>query len=195
MLGIILCGGQSLRMGSDKGLLIYQDKTWARLAGDKLRKLEIPVKISVNTAQQAIYTKHFSGEQLLADEPAIDIRGPLLGTLSAHMSAPEENLFLLACDLPLITNRLLNIIFDSYKTLHDYDAYIFNNAGKQEPLCGIYKSRGLKKILLMFQNNEIEKPSMKFVLRQLNVLEIPLSAADEQLFSNFNSPSEMSQLG
>ncbi|MCX2483995.1 molybdenum cofactor guanylyltransferase [Pedobacter sp. MR2016-24] len=194
MLGIILCGGQSLRMGSDKGLLTYQDKTWAQLAGDKLHKLVIPVKISVNAVQQVTYTKHFSTEQLLADDAAIDMKGPLLGTLSAHMSAPEEDLFLLACDLPLITNRLLNIIFDAYKTLHDYDAYIFNNAGKQEPLCGIYKSRGLKKILLMFQNNEIEKPSMKFVLQQLNVLESRLSAADEQFFNNFNFPSEMSPL-
>lgn len=195
MLGIILCGGQSLRMGTDKGLLTYQDKTWAQLAADKLGMLEIPVKISVNSAQQPIYANHFGGEQLIADETAMDIKGPLLGTLSAHMSAPEEDLFLLACDLPLITKRLLNTMSDSYKTSRGYDAYVFNNAGKQEPLCSIYKSQGLKKILLMFQNDEIEKPSMKFVLQQLNVLEIALNTADEQFFSNFNSPSEIGQLG
>jgi molybdopterin-guanine dinucleotide biosynthesis protein A len=36
MLGIILCGGQSLRMGRDKGLLKLEAKTWAQTAIDKM---------------------------------------------------------------------------------------------------------------------------------------------------------------
>ena len=48
MLGIVLCGGQSLRMGKDKGLLKLEAKTWAQTAIDKIAVLNFPVKISVN---------------------------------------------------------------------------------------------------------------------------------------------------
>ncbi|GGH03134.1 NTP transferase domain-containing protein [Pedobacter zeae] len=48
MLGIVLCGGQSLRMGTDKGLLIHQDKLWAQVAADKLSVLDLLVNFSVN---------------------------------------------------------------------------------------------------------------------------------------------------
>ena len=41
MLGIVLCGGQSLRMGMDKGLMTYGGQFWAALAMQKLHELGI----------------------------------------------------------------------------------------------------------------------------------------------------------
>ena len=48
MYGLILCGGKSSRMGTDKGLLKLEANTWAQTAVDKLSELSIPVKLSVN---------------------------------------------------------------------------------------------------------------------------------------------------
>ena len=69
MLGIILCGGQSSRMGSDKGLLKLEAKTWAQTAIDKMTVLNIPVKISVNNQQYSEYATARSGslQNLVAD--------------------------------------------------------------------------------------------------------------------------------
>ena len=39
MLGIVLCGGNSSRMGSDKGLLNLQAKTWAQTSIDKFASI------------------------------------------------------------------------------------------------------------------------------------------------------------
>ena len=65
MLGLILCGGQSQRMGSDKGLMKLHEKSWAQLAADKLAAAGIPVKLSVNEQQLSLYADIFSKDELL----------------------------------------------------------------------------------------------------------------------------------
>ncbi|QDW25012.1 molybdenum cofactor guanylyltransferase [Pedobacter sp. KBS0701] len=194
MLGIVLCGGQSLRMGTDKGLLSHQDKLWAKVAADKLISLNLPVKFSVNPLQQPTYAHYFDDQQLISDNPSLDVRGPLLGMLSAHLSDTEEDLFLLACDILLMESRLLEKLIHSAKADDSFDAYIFTKDGQQEPLCGIYKSEGLKKIIFMLQNNALVKHSMKYILGNLRVSEIAVKEHDYRYFLNFNSHAEINGL-
>jgi molybdopterin-guanine dinucleotide biosynthesis protein A len=194
MLGVILCGGQSLRMGSDKGLLTFHDKLWAEIAYDKLSSLNFPVKLSVNPAQLQDYSNHFLREQLIVDHPSLVIKGPLLGVLSAHLLAPAEDLFLLACDMLLVKKRLIKQLLDSMLSDDTFDAYIFTRAGQQEPLCGIYRSGALKRTMDGLLSQGIAKPSMKFMLSNLQVLEIPLKIGDYPFFSNFNSQVERDAL-
>ncbi len=194
MLGIVLCGGQSLRMGTDKGLLSHQDKLWAQVACDKLNLLDLPVKFSVNPSQQETYAGYFGKEQLIVDDPSLDIRGPLLGVLSAHLSNPEEDLFLLACDMLMMEARLLEKLIHSFKTDHSFDAYIFIKDKQQEPLCGIYKAAGLKNIMHLLQTSGLPKHSMKYILSNLHVCEIMVDDADYRYFGNFNSHAEINGL-
>ncbi|MCX2492131.1 molybdenum cofactor guanylyltransferase [Pedobacter sp. PF22-3] len=194
MLGIVLCGGQSLRMGTDKGLLNHQNKLWAQVVADKLISLNLPVKFSVNPLQQSTYAGYFGNERLIVDDPSLDVRGPLLGVLSAHLSNPEEDLFLLACDILLMEPRLLEKLIHSAKADDAFDVYIFTKDGQQEPLCGIYKSEGLKKIIFMLQHNALVKHSMKYVLGNLRVSEIAVEDHDYRYFGNFNSKEEIKRL-
>lgn len=194
MLGIVLCGGQSLRMGTDKGLLSHQDKLWAQMAADKLSALDLPVKFSVNPSQHETYAGYFGNEHLIVDHSLPDIKGPLLGVLSAHLSNPEEDLFLLACDMLLMEVRLLEKLIHSLKADDSFEAYIFTKDGQQEPLCGIYKVEGLKKIVHLLQTNGLAKHSMKYVLSNLRVCEIAIEDQDYRYFSNFNSHAEINGL-
>lgn len=194
MLGIVLCGGQSLRMGTDKGLLNHQDRLWAQAACDKLSSLNLPVKFSVNPSQQETYTSYFGNEQLIVDDPSLDIRGPLLGVLTAHLSNPEEDLFLLACDMLLMEIGFLEKLIHAVKADDAFDAYIFIKDGQQEPLCGIYKAEGLKKIVHLLQTNGLAKHSMKYVLSNLRVCETAIGDQDYRYFSNFNSHAEINGL-
>lgn len=193
MLGVILCGGQSLRMGADKGLMNYDDKIWAQLAADKLSSIDISCVFSINTAQQQIYTTYFGQEKLVIDQPNLHIHGPLLGVLSAHLLDEEEDLFLLACDLILMDSRLLKLLFHSMED-DSFDAFIFSKDGQQEPLCGIYKSQGLKKIMNIIRTTGLEKHSMKYILSKLHVYETVLDEKDYRYFTNFNSHSELNGL-
>ncbi|QXU43705.1 molybdenum cofactor guanylyltransferase [Pedobacter sp. D749] len=194
MLGIVLCGGQSLRMGTDKGLLNHQDKRWAQVAADKLGSLDLPVKFSVNPLQQLTYSGYFGDQQLIVDNSSLDVSGPLLGVLSAHLSNPEEDFFLLACDILLMETRLLEKLIHSAKADGTFDSYIFTKDGGQEPLCGIYKAEGLKKVIFMLQNNALVKHSMKYVLGNLRVSEIAVEDHDYRYFRNFNSQEEINRI-
>ena len=194
MLGIVLCGGQSLRMGADKGLLNHQDKLWANLAGDKLTSLDFDVKFSVNKNQEPAYAGHFSEGKLILDNLSLDVKGPLLGVLSAHLLNPGDDLFLLACDMLSMDVSVLQQLINAFISDETFEAYVFKKNGQQEPLCGIYRAAGLKKIMKMLQTGVLEKHSMKFVLAQLNVFEIPVEAKDYHSFDNFNSHAEVNGL-
>lgn len=194
MLGIVLCGGLSLRMGADKGLLNHQDKLWATLASDKLRSLGFDVKFSVNKNQESAYAGHFSEDKLILDNPSLDVKGPLHGVLSVHLLNPDDDLFLLACDMLSMDVAVLQQLMNTFISEKSFEAYIFKKNGHQEPLCGIYTAVGLRKIMKMLQTGVLEKHSMKFVLSQLNVLEIPVEAKDYHSFDNFNSHAEVNGL-
>jgi molybdenum cofactor guanylyltransferase len=194
MLGIILCGGQSSRMGSDKGLLVHEAKTWAQTAFDKLSAIHIPIKFSVNEKQQHDYAKVFTDDALIIDDPALHINGPLLGVLSAHLQNPNDDLFLLACDLPLMETNLLKELFALYQQSKKYEAYIFTNSKEQEPLCGIYTAAALQKIMALQQENKLTRHSMKFILSKLIVCEIALLDNQKVYFRNFNAHADINGL-
>mgnify|MGYP003541600774 CR=1 FL=1 len=194
MLGIILCGGQSSRMGSDKGLLKLEAKTWAQTAIDKMSALSIPIKISVNSQQYPDYKLVFPPTDLVKDDTTLSLKGPLLGVLSSHLQFPQEDLFVLACDMPLMESSLLYTLFTHYQQEPSFNAYVFVNDGEAEPLCGIYKASGLCIIPDMLSSGRLSKHSMKFVLDHLSSMLIPATDEQKKFFRNFNAHAELNGL-
>jgi molybdopterin-guanine dinucleotide biosynthesis protein A len=193
MLGIILCGGESTRMGSDKGLLILNEKTWTQRALENLSLLGIPVKISVNYNQYPHYKSEFPSVELIVDEPSLAVKGPLLGVLSSHLKYPYEDLFILACDMPLMEPDLLNELYSRYQHQTTSGAIVFTNNGEWEPLCGIYSATGLSYILSLLRSGQIMQHSMKNVLEHLITKSIPLRSEQKNAFRNFNSRAELNE--
>jgi molybdopterin-guanine dinucleotide biosynthesis protein A len=189
MLGIVFCGGQSIRMGTDKGLIISGGKNWVLLAFEKLVALHIPVKVSINSSQKESYQLFFDHQQLIVDDESLKVGGPLLGLLSAHLLHPDEDLFILACDLQLMQKDLLNRLADAERKSSGYEAYVFTRGGFCEPLCAIYKSAGLKKMIADYNEDNLSKFSMKSVLNRLKVFELELSEEEQSAFKNFNTPN------
>ena len=58
LLGVILCGGESKRMGTDKGLRSIGNTIWAKHVANKLHALHIPIIYSVNQQQVNTYGEH-----------------------------------------------------------------------------------------------------------------------------------------
>lgn len=185
MIGVVLCGGQSLRMGSDKGLLKNNAGVfWSESAFHKLVALEIPVVVSVNQ-QQDNYNNIFSKNQLILDNATLAIKGPLLGLMSVHLQFPEEDLLVLACDMIDMKTEMIHFLIEQYK-IKPCEAMVFLHNDLLEPLCGIYTSSGLKKIYSLYQNKELIKHSMQNVLGQLSTIQLALPKQWESCFHNYN---------
>ena len=194
MKGIVLCGGQSLRMGKDKGLLMGSKKiTWAQQAFSLLSKLDIEVAFSVNQRQFPSYKRVFFSHKLIIDNPGLKIMGPLVGILSAHADYPKEDLMVLACDMIEMKLEVLNFLFQQYSQEKDYDAWLFKENNIAEPLCAIYSASGLKKIADQNKKNMLEKHSLQYVLGQINVLELSINPEWKKSFSNMNTVSDLQQ--
>lgn len=194
MIGAVLCGGQSTRMGSDKGLLKLQAGTWAQTAADKISALGIPVVISVNKDQYESYASVFSAQQLVIDSDKLKMRGPLYGVLSVHLQNPGKDLLVLGCDLPLMETELLKELLSLYNSKPAFDAFVFTMDGEPEPLCGIYKAQGLTRILKLYQADQLPKHSMKYMLEHISSHTTPVPDDKKKCFRNFNAHAELNGL-
>lgn len=194
MIGLVLCGGKSSRMGSDKGLLKLEAHTWAQTAVDKLAALNIPVKLSVNAAQFPHYSTVFPAADLITDNDTLQIHGPLHGLVSAHFQFPSETIFALACDMPLMEVTILKELLNAFQQHNEPDAFVFADNNEPEPLCGIYQPKGLAHTLELYHSGQLAKHSMKFMLYHINTFLLPISAEQKKAFRNFNAHAELNGL-
>ena len=187
MLGVILCGGQSTRMGTDKAMIKIQGNTWAEHAGEKLAALDFPVVFSVNSDQYRDYAAIFDVTKLIVDNANLTLRGPVCAMLTLHQYAPMEDLFIVACDMPLIERTLLEKLYNIYKDDQHADAFFYVNDYEAEPLCAIYTARGLTHINQLYNENKLVKHSMKFMLENLKTMPVKIEENELKYFTNFNA--------
>jgi len=191
LLGVVLCGGQSSRMGTDKGLIHSGDSSWVKHAVHLLEQQGIPVVVSINDGQQKEYGSLLVYEVLVVD--TIDVHGPLRGLLSVHSKYPSHDLMVMACDLPDITKDILidlNTIYEDKSGEHDF--IVFSNRGELEPLVGVYTAEGLSKVFKLFLAGALEKHSMKYVLEHGNTFATELNPEQIKEFRNYNYKEDLS---
>src|SRR3978361_1289957 len=100
MKGVVLCGGKSIRMGLDKGLIEFESVTWANIGICKMLDVSLGVVLSVNKDQYKQYSERFENVVIAQDNASLHVYGPLKGIFSVHLQYPEEDLLVLACDMP-----------------------------------------------------------------------------------------------
>ena len=183
LLGVVLCGGESKRMGSDKGLLPINHTRWAAFIADKLQDLDIPVVVSVNEKQLEAYEALFPDTPLILDN--ISINGPLNGLLSVHKNFPAKDILLMACDLVDMDEETLQKLIKVYKEEPQFEFYVYEQDGFTQPFCAIYTSKGLAKVYESFQAKELKKYSLHDRFESENTKYIELE--ETKAFNNYNT--------
>ncbi|MET0635842.1 MAG: molybdenum cofactor guanylyltransferase [Chitinophagaceae bacterium] len=189
-MGVVLAGGQSIRMGEDKGLLLYERLTWAQLAFNRLTSMHLPVRIVINQQQLSSYRAIFPDRQLTIDNPHLTIGGPLKGILTVHLLYPQEDLFIIACDMIDMQVDLLAFLIEIYND-RPVETLVPVNNKQPEPLCGIYSANALDKIYDLFINGCLGKHSMKYVLANLDTRYLPVSGVWTNYFTNCNTQKDL----
>ena len=182
LLGVVLCGGESKRMGADKGLIEQNGKTWAELVAGKLISLNIPLIVSINEQQEDAYGKLFPAEKIIID--SIDINGPLKGLLSVYLKYPEQDFLLMACDLIDMDEPTIKTLVAHYKTNKGFDFFVYHH-DYAEPFCAIYTSHGLKPVFEKAVHHALVKFSFQNILDEGKTLRIPLT--NKSAFNNYNT--------
>ncbi len=191
MKGVVLCGGQSLRMGHDKGLLVSgkEKNVWARIMKKKFSQISVSTVLSINSMQNENYLRHFDEKDLVVDSPTINIEGPLLGLLSVHIKYPDQDLMVVGCDMINMDGVVLMKLFSSH-TASKTEAISFKGE-RIEPLCAVYTSIGLAKIYTAYRKKKLHRNSMMHVLEKLNTAYISIPDEWKIFFKNFNSAEDL----
>ncbi len=181
-MGVVLCGGQSSRMGSDKGLLMSDGVTWAERAARQLAMACDRVVYSIRGEQQEAYAAGIVGQNFVTDADQYRDIGPLGGLLSVHEQFPENNILLLACDMLLVKPEDLGPLKNSAG-----EVCVYRVGGFFEPLCAFYSATVLAKIGALFRAKQITA-SLQKILQLPELRVTSLVPADAGRLKSQNQP-------
>ncbi|MGI9550766.1 MAG: NTP transferase domain-containing protein [Aurantibacter sp.] len=132
--GLVLSGGKSTRMGTDKGLITYHQLPQREHLYHLLDQVCEKTFISLREDQEADLPPRM--------ETIVDLnefRGPYNGLLSAHKKYPDVAWLVLACDLPLMNIRALEELIAARKPEKMATAFALRENPLPEPLCAIWE--------------------------------------------------------
>ncbi len=183
ILGLVLTGGQSTRMGSDKANLDYGRGTQVQRTFEVLSMVCQEVYVSCREEQQTL------GARL--GLPQIHDRflgfGPLSGILSAFAQQPEAAWLVVACDLPNLEPSLVAQLLQNRNPYRFATAFLGED-GFPEPLCTLYEPKARSR-LFQFLAAGFDCPRKMLINSPIQPLE-----GDTQQLRNVNSPQEREEV-
>jgi molybdopterin-guanine dinucleotide biosynthesis protein A len=181
--GIILAGGQSSRMGREKGLIRWHGKTLVENAVDVLSPLCDRILISANKNHY-----DFLGYQVVNDLfPAC---GPMGGIFSALSASDTMDNLVIPTDTPFVTTEMYRYLILQLGT---YDAVVpVDHDSFFQPLCAIYT-----RTILPAMEAQINHHMLGFspLFRQIHLKAVPFQTTLDfyhtNFFYNINSPADL----
>ena len=179
--GIILSGGQSTRMGTDKALLQINNKKLIENAIEICNPFCQKIIVSSNNPEHGKF-----GHNIISDE--FENCGPLSGIYSCLKKSDTDWNFVISVDTAFVKPVFIQYLIDQ---IDNFDAVVpFHNKGK-EPLISMYHKNGLAEMKKHLKSgnyrmsNLINAINTKFIDSQHWVEIFP------KIFSNLNRPDDL----
>jgi molybdopterin-guanine dinucleotide biosynthesis protein A len=182
--GVILAGGKSSRMGTDKGVLELNGKKIIEHIISSIQPVVDEIIIISNNNNY-----DYLGLKVYSD--IIKECGPLAGIHTALSYSSTEKNLVVSCDIPFINSDLLS--------------YLVNNAGRcevaipvhngnTEPLCAVYSKKCTDRFEELISKNELKMHNVfhHFITKEIFISE-KQSFYHPKLFVNINTPAELNK--
>lgn len=177
--GIILAGGKSSRMGSDKGLLKLEYKTFVERVIEAMKPLVDEIVIVSNNSDYDQF-----GYLRIEDE--IEDSGPLAGLYSGLKHSNSEFNMVLSCDIPMIKTEILQKLIES--DFENYEVTQIESNYKTMPLIAIYKKDCLNTCLKLLEQGERR---LRYAVNQMNTNTIKIASNYESMVKNVNTKDDL----
>lgn len=187
LLGVVLAGGASRRMGRDKALLTYRGRGLAAWAAERLAAAGLEVVLADG------------GRDVAPPWPSVTDaagrQGPVAGLLGAAAARRDRSLIVLACDLPLVPVALLAAL--AARLRGGADLVAVRSSGGLEPLVGGYGVRALARLatspVTAGPRWLASQPGLR--VDELAAVELVALGVAAEAFVNVNTCAEAAALG
>lgn len=140
--GLVLAGGRSLRMGTDKASLDYGRGEEAPRVFGLLEEVCQQVFVSCRADQANLPGRR--GLPQIHDQ--LTGRGPLAGLLAAFDQRPDAAWLVVACDLPRLDRSVLDTLLAG-RNPHRFATAFRGHQDFPEPLCAVYEPKARPRLL------------------------------------------------
>ncbi|QXP59364.1 molybdenum cofactor guanylyltransferase [Olleya sp. HaHaR_3_96] len=180
--GIILAGGKSQRMGTDKGLILLHNSPFIKHISIALKPLVSEIIIVSNIQKHDIF-----GFKRIEDD--IENAGPVAGIYSGLKASKTDYNLVLSCDIPLINTTILRQLISNIE--NDVDIVQIKSKGQTMPLIALYK----KQCESIFYKLLLEgERRLKIAVNSCTVKTINLDKNLEDYTANINTPEQLKKI-
>ena len=181
LFGLVLAGGASSRMRTDKAALLYHGQPQLQWAFEQVSKFCAASFVSVRPDQRSDAAR--AGHPQIVDrQPGI---GPIAGISAALLEHPKAAWLVLACDLPFLTERTLEHLIAHRDASKVATAYRSAHDGLPEPLCAIWEPAAREPVLAYIASGK-QCPRKFLINSDTKLLDLP----ERQALDNVNTVEE-----
>jgi len=186
--GVILAGGASSRMGSNKALLLHQGGRFIERVYRVLAELFEEVIIVTNTPEQYPFIPCRKVPDIYPG------KGVLSGIHAGLSQSREQAIFAVGCDMPHLKGELIRHLA---ALAEGVDVVVPRTAGGFEPLHALYRKEclpALEELVLQKEHGRIV--SLFSQVRARSVLSEEIASIDAEFssFDNINTPDDYRRL-
>jgi molybdopterin-guanine dinucleotide biosynthesis protein A len=177
--GIILAGGKSSRMGTDKGLLEINNKTFVECVIDAVK----PLVDTIIIVSDSLNYDQF-GYQRVVDE--IKDSGPLAGLCAGLKHSKTDQNLVLSCDVPLISTEILEQLLNP--EFKNYEIVQIQSKAKTMPLIACYKKTCLTTCHNLLMQGERR---LRIAVSQMNSKSVLIDDKHSNVVTNVNTKEDL----